>query len=131
MSKLAFTYGEFDCINQDHIRLLKEMRKAVLPDGKIFVVIADDYSCFCNRGLFPIQTLEQRINNLKYFARDFQVSYSGDPSNLYLALMAEAKSSGSRVIYVGYEDNKSFPGLYTLQKNKVPVKYIKKYAKKA
>lgn len=129
MSKIIFTIDKFDCLNQSHFHLIKEMRKLALPDGEIIAVIFDDYSCFVNNRQFPIQDLSHRKNNLEFLVKDFLQCFTNDPSPVILALIDRAKKENKRLIYVGYEDNKSFIGRETLAKANISMRFIKKYAK--
>jgi len=130
MDKIAFTYGEFDCLNKHHFHLIKEMRKIILPDVFVNAVIADDYPAFVNNGCFPIQDLQHRINNLSYLCKNIHVSYSANPSAVFQSMIDEAIKKGQKLVYVGYEDNKEFPGRELLKKHNIPVRFIKRYGTK-
>lgn len=126
MSKIAITYGDFDCLNSSHFHLIKEMRKIVLPNNKVAVVIPDDYPIFVNRGYFPLQKLDHRIRNLSYLVKDIYNNFSTDPSKLFEWHIQEAKKENIRLVYVGYEDEKDFPGKKILQDNKITLRFIKR-----
>lgn len=129
MSKIIFTIDAFDCLNQSHFHLIKEMRKLALPDGDITAIIFDDYPCFVNNRQFPIQNLSHRKNNLEFLIKDFFPCFSNHPEPAILTLIDKAKAEKKRLIYVGYEDNKSFIGRETLAKANISMRFIKKYAK--
>ena len=126
MSKIAITYGDFDCLNKLHFHLIKEMRKVSLPDNLIGIVLPDDYPVFVNTGHFPIQKMEHRFNNACYLCKAIHQSFSADPSSIFELLISEAKRLGDKLVYVGYDDEKDFPGKKVLQANNIPMKFIKK-----
>lgn len=126
MKKLAFTFGDFDCLDQTHLHLIKEMRKIVVPNKEVVVVLLDDYGSFVNTNKFPIQDLYRRANNLSFFVKDIRQCSSPDPSAYFLAIIIKAKEAGLQPIFVIYDDNKDFTGRNTLKDNNVPVRFIKK-----
>jgi len=132
MKKLAFTIGDFDCINQDHIHLIKEMRKIAMPDNEVVVVLVDDYASFVNTRKFPIQDIHRRKNNLSFFVKESSIrfSLSPDPGYAIETTIELAKNSGLQPIFVAYDDNKEFTGRDILKKHNVSIRFIKKpYAK--
>ena len=126
MSKSAITYGVFDCLKKEHFHLIKEMRKSVLPGTDVAVVVPDDYACFVNNGYFPVQILDHRYRNASYLCKKVIKSFSEKPDALFEFLFQEAQKEGRRLIYVGYDDEKEFPGKSKLQDLKVPLKFIKR-----
>jgi len=128
--KLAITYGDFDCLNHNHFHLVKEMRKIVLPDNNIGIVLPDDYPVFVNKGRFPIQDLQHRLNNSAYLCKVIHQSMSADPSPIFKKIIEEAISRGDKVIYVGYDDEKDFPGRNIFANYHIPLRFIKHYAGK-
>lgn len=126
MPKVAITYGDFDCLGRDHFHLIKEMRKVVLPDNLLVVVIPDNYPAFVNKGYFPVQSLQHRIDNLSYLVKNVRTSFASDPSMIFEEHIADAKKLGDRLIYVGYDDDKDFPGRQTLSKHNIPIRFIKR-----
>lgn len=126
MKKIAFTYGDFDCLGVADYHLVREMRKLVLPDNEVVAVINDDYASFVNRQCFPIQSLAHRQNNLSYLIKNIITSFAADPSVIFQTLIDNAKKSGDRLIFVGYDDNKAFSGNEVLRKANVPLRFIKK-----
>jgi len=130
MKKLAFTIGDFDCINQDHLHLIKEMRKVVMPDNEVVVVLMDDYASFVNTKKFPIQDFDRRANNLRFFIKDIRGCYSESPEATFAAVLQHARQHELSPVFVAYDDNKEFKGRGFLRENKVPIRFIKKsYAK--
>lgn len=130
MKKLAFTIGDFDCINSNHIHLVKEMRKIVVPDNEVVVVLTDDYTSFVNTGKFPIQDFDRRATNLRFFVQDIRGCYNENPEATFRAVLQHAKILGMSPVFVGYDDNKEFKGRGFLKENNIPIKFIKKnYAK--
>lgn len=132
MKKIAFTFGDFDCINQDHIHLIKEMRRIVMPSNEVVVVLIDDYASFVLSKKFPIQDLQRRRNNLSFFVKNDSIvpCFGDNPEAIFQAIVDSAKSSGSQLIFVGYDDNKDFAGREFLKQFNIPIRFIKKlYAK--
>ena len=126
MKKIAFTYGDFDCLNMAHYHLVREMRKHILPDNEVIAVLPDDYASFVNCKCFPVQSIIHRQNNLSYLIKNVIVSYAADPSIIFQTLIDDAHKDGDRLIFVGYDDNKEFPGHEILRKANVPLRFIKK-----
>lgn len=131
MKKIAFTLGDFDCINQDHIHLIKEMRKVVMPDNEVAVVLIDDYASFVNSRKFPIQDLARRANNLSFFVKEIMYCYSNDPAGAFQIMLDRIKVAGAQPVFVAYEDDKEFAGREMLKKAGVPVRFIRKQNAKA
>ena len=128
MKKLVVTIGRFDCLSQEHFHLIREMRKLALPDGDILVFLFDDYSCFVKDKKFPVQSLEQRGNNLNYLVKNIRFCFSDDPSSTIEAVVKAQKPD--RLLYAGYDDNKEFLGREALKKCNASFRFIKKYAAK-
>jgi glycerol-3-phosphate cytidylyltransferase-like family protein len=126
MKKIAFTFGDFDCFNDSHLNLIKEMRKIVVPEKEVIVVLIDDYASFVNNRTFPVQDLHRRADNLAYFVKDVVFCYSEDPTGTFGNLLERIKSAGANPVYVGYDDNKDFKGREVLKSYGVPIKFIKK-----
>ena len=132
MKKLAFTIGDFDCIGQDHLHLINEMRKIVMPDNEVVVVLLGDYPSFVNNGIFPIQDYHRRANNLAYFVASSNIRQciSDSPETVLGYIINDAKCCGYMPIFVAYDDNKDFKGREFLKKNGVSIRFIKRqYAK--
>ena len=130
MSKIAITYGDFDCFNVDHSFLIKEMRKIVMPDNKLIAIVPDDYPAFFQKEFFPIQDIKQRMKNLSFLVDEIRICLSNDPTSLMFEVISNLKKQGHRVIYVGYDDMKDFPGKEAIIKHKIPIRFIKKYGQK-
>lgn len=126
MKKIAFTLGDFDCINQDHLHLIKEMRKIVMPSNEVSVVLIDDYASFVINKKFPIQDLERRANNLSFFIPDILNCYAQDPSGSLQIIIDRIKLSEAQPVFVIYDDNKEFIGRECLKQNNVPIRFIKR-----
>lgn len=131
MKKLAFTIGDFDCINQDHLHLIKEMRKIVMPDNKVVAVLTDDYGSFVVNGVFPIQDMKRRQDNLSYFVKDIAWCFAGDYKTSFIGIINKCKAEGLMPIFVAYDDNKNFKDRDILKKNGVSIRFIKKSYGKA
>lgn len=126
MRKIAFTFGDFDCINRDHLHLIKEMRKIVMPDNEVAVVLVDDYASFVINKKFPIQDLARRSNNLQFFVKEIMYCYSQDPSGSFQIMLDRIKTAGAQPVFVYYDDNKDFVGREFLKLHNVPIRFIKK-----
>jgi glycerol-3-phosphate cytidylyltransferase-like family protein len=126
MKKLAFTVGDFDCINQNHLHLINEMRKIVIPDNEVVVVLVDDYASFVNSKRFPIQDYDRRQNNLSFFVKNIVKSIGQDPTGYFKEIIEQAKKNGYQPIFVGYDDNKDFKGREFLSENNISIRFIKK-----
>lgn len=131
MKKLAFTIGDFDCINQDHLHLINEMRKIVMPDNEVVVVLTDDYPSFVINGKFPIQDLTRRGAILSYFVKDISACLTSDPCNVFDMVIQRCKEIGAMPVFVSYDDNKDFKGKEFLKKNGVSIRFIKRQYGKA
>jgi len=118
--------GDFDCINQQHLHLIKEMRKLVIPSNEIAVVLMDDYASFVTARKFPIQDIHRRANNLMFFLKNIKLCFNPDPSLSFGSLIDDAKAKGLQPIFVTYDDDKDFQGRMFLKEHNVPVRFIKK-----
>lgn len=125
MKKLAFTIGDFDCINQDHLHLIKEMRKIVMPDNEVVVILTDDYPSFVETGKFPVQDINRRRINLSYFVSNIPICYTDVKLSLE-SILKHAKEEGKMPIFVAYDDYKDFKGREILKKNGVSIRFIKR-----
>lgn len=125
MKKIAFTIGDFDCLNDNHLHLIKEMRKIVMPDNEVVVVLLDDYASFIMNKTFPIQSYDRRENLLSYFAKCLRC-ISTSPEKSFQVILDRAKGAGYLPIFVGFDDNKDFAGRDFLKKKGVSLRFIKK-----
>lgn len=126
MRKIAITYGDFDCLKKDHFFLIKEMRKIALPDNIIGIILPDDYPVFVHKGFFPIQDLQHRLNNASYLCKGIHQSMLVDPSAIIEKIIADANKFGDKLVYVGFDDEKEFPGKNILKANNIPFRFIKR-----
>ena len=131
MKRIAFTFGDFDCINQDHLHLIKEMRKIVMPDNELAAVLVDDYASFIINKKFPIQDLHRRSNNLSFFIKEIMYCYAQDPSGAFEIMLERIKTAGAQPVFVVFDDNKDFIGREFLKAHNVPIRFIKKPNAKA
>jgi hypothetical protein len=58
--------------------------------------------------------------------KKIDVSCSPDPSFCFSCIINEARKNGDHIIFVGYDDEKEFPGHQTLRDAGVPLRFIKK-----
>ena len=126
MKKIAFTLGDFDCINKEHLHLLLEMRKVCLPDNEATVILTDDYASFVINGKFPIQEVKHRMNNLNYFCKNIHICVDKNPVYLLSRTIEEIKRVQAKPIFVAYDDNKDFPGREYLKEQNITIKFIRK-----
>lgn len=131
MNKIAFTFGTFDCLNDSHLHLIKEMRKIVVPSKEVIVILVDDYASFVMDRRFPVQDLHRRQNNLSYFVKEIVHCYTEDPTGSFANILERIKAAGASPVFVAYDDNKDFPGRELLKTHGVPIKFIKKQNDKA
>lgn len=125
--KIAITSGIFDCLDVTHFHLIKEMRKAVLPDGHLYVFLYDDYPSFCMNNKFPIQEYLLRYKNLSYLVPTIERVYKF-PHNVQLQSFikkVQSDPSVDRIIYFDFKNTKETPGSIAVKELKVPVKLIK------
>jgi glycerol-3-phosphate cytidylyltransferase-like family protein len=125
MSKIAITYGDFDCFNTDHFFLIKEMRKIVMPDNKLVVIIPDDYPVFFQKEYFPVQDINHRMKNLSFLVSDIRVCLSNDPSSLMFEIISNLKKQGIKLFMLVMMTTKIFPARKH-HKTKDPNKVYKK-----
>ena len=129
--KIAFTTGFFDILTTREANLIKEMYKAVCPDGRIVVYVLSDLSIYNLTGSFPKQTLELRMKNLRYLANDIRVlspdeyGFVGKGetyNNNYVDFVNEHKGNGHKPICVAYRDD---PLFFDKEIVNVPIRIIK------
>jgi len=104
------------------------MRKKVLPDGHLEVVLFDDFVYYQLQRNFPVQSTEQRHRNLLYLVTNVHVCHTVDPSITFKAIIDRLKSKGDEAVYFEYETKKDFLGRNVLKHLGVPVKFLKPYA---
>lgn len=121
--KLAITCGTFDCLNPDHFHLIKQMRKNVVPDGNVMVLLLDDYAAFRVENKFPIQSFGHRSNNLNYLVKYVKQIIDVSPMSYLKAVNDLAQNRGDRVFFFAYSDKDA--GVKEAQELKIPVKIIK------
>lgn len=125
--KIAITSGSFDCLGHKEAHLIKEMRKAVLPDGQLCAILFDDYPVFCMTGKFPVQSYHQREKNLRFLVPEITVAHF-TPIGSYLSseiLRYKNKKGVERIIYFGFQGQEDFPGVEEVNAYKIPKKFIK------
>lgn len=125
MKKVVFTFGDFDCMDYNHYHLIKEMRKICLPDKEVIALVIGDYASFVLNKKFPVQRIDHRKNNLSYFLGSIRDCATDGIAEMSI-LISICKQENSRLIYVGYEDEKDFPGVNILKENGVSLRFIKR-----
>jgi FAD synthase len=126
MTNLVFTIGQFDCLHSDHLHLIREMHKLAVPNGKVVVILFDDYPNYVNYGVFPVQSVMQRQHNLNYFVKDVEVCMSDKVNTDIQTLSVIAKQQNWRLVYMGFDDKKEFPGIEFVNKLCISKRFIKK-----
>lgn len=120
--KLVFTAAIMDLMHEGHLNLLRKMRQ----EGDFVVVILhDDSSCFQIKGKTPIQSIEQRINNLKYsqLVDNVIVSNSTDPADCF-AFLSERYGEVCELMFMRGDDNLNPPGFHYIKANGIPYKFV-------
>lgn len=121
--KLAITCGVFDCLNAPHIHLINSMRKQVLPDGNIMVLLFDDYATFRLKGVFPTQKYSHRESNLSYLTKYIKQIFNNCLAKDLKNIVNNARKNKDKIYFVAYDKNDL--GVDIAKKLKVPVKIIK------
>lgn len=122
--KLAITCGTFDCLNKDHFHLINQMRKQVVPDGNVMVLLLDDYAVFRNENKFPIQSYQHRENNLNFLVKYVRRIVDVSPAAHLERFVSVSKTRNDRITFFAYSDKDH--GVDMAKKLKIPVKIIKK-----
>ena len=118
--KVILTAAIMDFCHQGHINLLKKMKEA---GDKVIVVLHDDKSCYEIKGKIPIQNIKQRVNNLKItgLVDKVLVTKYQDPAIQFEKVIKRYKD----VLFMRADDNKDFPGRWMIDKNNIPIDFVK------
>lgn len=116
----VFTAAIMDMCHAGHLNLLREMRKA---GDKIIVVLHDDKSCFLIKDKIPVQSIQQRIENLRItgLVDEIYVTKNIDPSDQFAIIISKEKD----LLFMRADDNKNFPGKWLIDEKNIPIKYVK------
>lgn len=128
MPRLCFTSGNFDRFNQKDKDLLHQCNKSSYPDGEVYILVFDDYSIFDDEKVFPIHSLDKRIENLKLFIdnpKNIIPILKDDVEDAFINIVNKAQIKGLKPFYIVYDDNKQFKGREVLKNLGVPIKFIK------
>lgn len=119
--KVVFTAAVMDLCHKGHLNLLKAMKK---EGDKVVVVLHDDKSIYETKGKIPIQSLSQRIENLKItgLVDDIRVTYSHEPIKEFNQILEDYKSE--TLIFMRGNDWKQFPGRSVLDANNITIKFV-------
>ena len=118
MKKYAITVGVFDCLHEGHVNLFKRMCEL---GEHVVVIVHDDQSTFQNKGRFPVQKWEHRMENLQAcgLVDEIRRVANADPSNaigLLLAVCEESeRTKADDFVYVRGDDWQNFPGRKTIE----------------
>ncbi len=109
--KKVFVSGTFDLLHKSHIVFLKDAKK---QGDHLSVIVVSDNSVYENKGKYPINNQEKRIENIKKLNIADKVIDVGD--NLYetLELICSLKPD---IIVLGYDQ-------------KIKIKEVKGYLEK-
>jgi cytidyltransferase-like protein len=121
--QVVFLAAIADLCHDGHIRLFQEMRDT---GRKVIVILHDDKSCYRIKGKIPIQSLKQRVNNLKItgLVDKVMVTHTDDPAWSFRKIIKKYPNC----LYMRGDDAKDFPGKWMLEKYNVPIIY-KQYTK--
>jgi cytidyltransferase-like protein len=123
-SKNVIVIGSFDCLSTEHLKLIKKARKMAY-EGKVIVMLYDDFTSYQIDKKFPVQTTEQRRKNLHYFVDDIQTIM--DKEKMSDKLQSVIDFNDKPIAFVGYiEDGKDFIGRDILRSNGVMCKFVYK-----
>ena len=123
MVKVALTAAIMDLCHEGHINLLKKMREKA---ETVVVVLHSDESCWRIKGKIPIQSLDQRINNLRItgLVDDIRVTHNDNPGQVFRKVVDDYNNSS--FIFIRGNDNYEFPGKETILELDMPI-YFTKY----
>lgn len=122
--KVAVTVGVFDCFHHGHANLLNEMGKVA---DRVVVFIHDDISTYENKKRFPVQPLQQRVNNMVAtgLANYVVMLHSADPSERLFQFLKTEQNLRGDVVYMRGDDWPEFPGKQMLVDLGIPIELIK------
>ena len=120
--KVVFSASILDLCHSGHLNLLRTMRKR---GDKVIMVLHDDYSCFLIKDKFPIWDLKRRIKALKMtgLVDKVMVSKFPDPTDQFKKIIKRYKKED--LLYIRGDDNKKFPGMGIVERNNIPIEFIK------
>jgi len=120
MAKVALTAAIMDLCHEGHVKLLKHMRSSA---DVVVVVLHSDESCWRIKEKIPIQSLEQRINNLKItgLVDDVLVTYTDDPGLTFK--QAFHNYPAHEFVFIRGNDNYDFPGKATILELDIPIQF--------
>lgn len=118
--RIVLTAAIMDLLHAGHINLLKNMRD---NGDRVYVVLHDDKSCFQIKGRFPVQSIKQRVKNLKDtgLADKVFITNRVDPSDQFKKAIRFKKD----VLFMRGDDNINFPGRWFIDNKKIPVRFVK------
>lgn len=127
--RLVFTAAVMDCFHEGHLNLLGEMRKlaSVGQDtGQLVVMLHNDRATWLNKKRFPIQSLEQRIANLKatHLVDQVWITEEQDPAAEFEQLVKTSEYAFD-IHFMRGDDWAEFPGKAKLEQLGIPIHIIK------
>lgn len=122
--KASITVGIFDVIQYDTVHLLEEMRKFVIPSGRVILLVPDDYTAYKETGKFPIQPFAVRERNARNFA-DFVIEYSDQAIALTWAIDRFQKAGYNLTFVWPREQSDGLRCRDTLRSAGIPVRQVK------
>ena len=120
MAQVALTAAIMDLCHEGHIRLLRKMRDEA---DTVVVVLHSDESCWRIKSKIPIQSLDQRINNLRItgLVDDIRVTHTDNPGHVFKKVVDDY--SDSSFIFMRGNDNYDFPGKATILELDIPIQF--------
>lgn len=123
--KLVFTAAVMDLCHEGHINLMREMRQEAGRDGKVLVILHDDKSIYETKGKIPIQSLAQRIENIRIVGLVDEILTSSNYRHLARTFeyVIHEYWNYDKVFMRG-DDWEQFPARATLKTWNIPIKFI-------
>lgn len=123
--KVVFTAAVMDLCHKGHMNLLREMRKEAGYGGKVIVILHSSKNIYETKGKIPIQTLEQRIDNLKITGLVDEARAVDSYDELGIAFESIiAFHSNDELIFMRGDDWLDFPKSEIIMKNNIEIQYI-------
>lgn len=117
-----------DMFHEGHKNLIDKMKERA---REVIVILHDDYSTFENKGRFPVQDEQHRIENLHYFIkkRNLYLTFKKDPSCEIMYVIREKmkanKDKSCSFVYMRGDDWADFPGRELVENLKIPIEFVK------
>lgn len=115
-----------DMLHKGHLNLLRALRAEAGTAGAVLMILHDDKSCYDIKEKFPVQTLKQRMTNVRLTGLvDLALAtYSTDPGEDFLNYAAKYGKNLEKGVFMRADDNKNFPGMWAIEKLKFDIKFV-------